>query len=638
MLTRLLTVTFSLALAVSSVASAASETDPLVLKGSVSAVTVYQGQALVTRAVDLAELSGLSEVIVTSLPENVIAASLYAEPGPGVEIRSVRYRVRPMELDVRQEVRELDQQIQDVQDQIAASSRQQQLLQERQQYLGKLEQFTTVTADRELKNGVLNAETLKELTNFNFEQRADIAERGLELVREQRDLQRQLQTLQRKRNTVAAGSAQTLREAVVFVNVGQAAGAAIKLSYLVSNATWSPSYNLRAASERDNVLVEYNASIQQMSGEDWTDVAMTLSTATPSLVAQAPSLDPLVVKLGREQAELVAAQQSAGRNYKQAKQELEQQRKQLAAVRGNAAGLSLSASDERFANSQPASPAEGLGGGGGFAGQQVDGAISGRWAGRQRESADRVLNEVAQKMQILDYNTARIEIKKAAELQRVEGEGVSVSYKLASRMTLPSRSDRQLIQISAHPLEANFYRLATPVLTNSVFEEARAANASDQVLLAGPASTFLGDEFVGRGEVPTVSVGERFSVGLGIDSSLRTNRELIDKQERIQGGNRVVDFTYELTIENFGSEPAKVRLLDRMPTAGEADINITLVKSDEPVSEDRDYQQRGLEDGMLRWDVEVPAGATGVDRFVMKYTMQIEYDKQLSIVGLPVKP
>ncbi len=137
--------------------------------------------------------------------------------------------------------------------------------------------------------------------------------------------------------------------------------------------------------------------------------------------------------------------------------------------------------------------------------------------------------------------------------------------------------------------------------------------------------------------MPTVSVGEQFSVGLGIDSSLRTRRELVDKAERIQGGNRVVDFTYELSIENFGKQPAEVRLLDRMPTAGEADIKITLVRSDLPVSENRDYQQQKMEDGLLRWDVEVPGNATGVDRFVLKYTMQIEYDKQLSIVGLPAK-
>lgn len=602
----------------------------VVLNGKVSAVTVYQGQALVTRTVELEEVGGLAEVVVSGLPNNVLPGSLYAEPGDGVEIRSVRYRVRPMDVDVRDEVRQLDKQMQDVQDRIAAAKRREQLLGEQLQYLNKLEQFTTVSADRELKNGVLNAETLKELTGFNFEERERIAQAQLEVKREQRTLQKELDTLSRKRSNVAAGSSRTLREAVVFVNVGGGANAELKLSYLVTSATWSPSYNVRATDQRDKVLVEYNASIQQMSGEDWTDVDMTLSTATPSLVAQAPSLDPLVIKLGREQREQLAQSESQPQDYKRARLELEQQRKQVAAVRGNA-DINMPAANP-FGDVQQESQMARFAAGG-----AVGGESSRPYSVRDRESADRFLNDISQKMQILDFNTARVEIDKREERPQVEGEGVSVSYKLASRMTLPSRSDRQLIQISAHPLKADFYRLATPVLTSFVFEEARITNSSGQVLLAGPSSTFVGDEFVGRGEVPTVSVGERFSVGLGIDSSLRAGRELVDKQERIQGGNRVVDFTYELTIENFGDEPAKVRLMDRMPTAGEADIKITLVDSDQPVSEDRDYQQNGLDDGMLRWDVEVPAGATGVDRFVLKYTMQIEYDKQLSIVGLPAK-
>lgn len=634
---------FLLLFAAAQSSPAADDLEPKEVTGKVSAVTVYQGQALVTRSIDLTGIAGLSEVVVTNLPENVLPASLYAEPDLGVEIRSVRYRVRPTQRDVRTEVRELDDRIEELNDQLAANARQQQLMGERLEYLQKLEQFSTVTANQELRSGVLNAETLKELTGFNFAQRQEVAETQLKLAREQRDLRQQLETAQRKRSTVAAGSAQALREAVVFVNVAEAEQPSLRLNYLVNNATWSPSYNLRASEDRDQIRVEYNASIQQRSGEDWSDVAMTLSTATPSLVAEAPSLAPLVVKLGRAEPQQVAAADSSGRDYQRTKMELEAQRKQVANVRGSVASRSISGPQGMTAQQAEEVPppgdgpavnqqfAGGFGGGGGGrqAGEQ--------WFAQDRDSADRFLNEIAQKMQILDYNTARIEMKKKDERLKLDGEGVSVSYKLANRMTLPSRSDRQLIQISAHELSADFYRLATPVLTSSVFEEARPVNSSDQVLLAGPASTFLGNEFVGRGEVPTVAIGEQFAVGLGIDSSLRTNRELIDKSERIQGGNRVVEFTYELSIKNFGAEAAQVRLLDRMPTAGQSDIKIELVKSDEPISEERSYQQVDQPEGILRWDVAVPAQATGVDRYTLQYTMQIEYDKQLSIVGLPAK-
>ena len=85
--------------------------------------------------------------------------------------------------------------------------------------------------------------------------------------------------------------------------------------------------------------------------------------------------------------------------------------------------------------------------------------------------------------------------------------------------------------------------------------------------------------------MPTVSIGESFTIGLGIDSSLRAHRELAKKSESIQGGNRVVDFTYQLSIENFGAEAIQVRLMDRLPTAKETEVKLALVSSGQPLEQ-----------------------------------------------------
>src|SRR5438874_10432689 len=72
------------------------------LKGKVDAVTVYRGQALVTRQVEVKAQPGLQEVVVTDLPARVIAGSIYAEADEGVEVRSVLYRERAVDQDVRE--------------------------------------------------------------------------------------------------------------------------------------------------------------------------------------------------------------------------------------------------------------------------------------------------------------------------------------------------------------------------------------------------------------------------------------------------------------------------------------------------------------------------------------------------------
>lgn len=610
--------------------------EPVEIVGRVSAVTVYQGQALVTRDVELPEAQGLLEAVVTNLPENVIPGSLFAEPAGGVQIRSVRFRARPVEEDVRKEVRELDEQIQTVDDQLAAIREERNVLNSRKTYLTQLEQFSAVTSQLELKSGVLNADTLQTLTEFLFAQRDLISKRELELAQDERQRNQDRDLFSRKRDTITAGSSRTVREAVVFINAPERGAARLRLSYLVSNASWSPSYNVRANAARDEVSIEYNASIQQMSGEDWHDVDMTLSTATPSLVAAAPKLEPLVIKLGQlAVAKEEADSLSSSANYALARRQLAQ----LSKLRGYQAvqldAASPGQADDRLSSAElpatAAAPSGAMGGAGGV----------GTWDFSSSQAnlrfTDQTLNRAARDLQLLDFNNSLSEIRAEQKQSRESTEGVSVSYRLANRTSLPSRSDRQLIQIAALPLKGDFYRLATPVLTDFVYDEARLTNSSELVFLAGPVATFLGGEFVGRGDLPTIAVGESFTVGLGIDSSLRAERTLVDKSERIQGGNRVVDFTYELVLENFGDKATKVRLIDRLPTVGEDDIKVTLVKSDVPVSDDSTYQLMSRRNGILRWDVEVPAQAMGANRKVIRYTMQIEYDKQLSIVGMPNK-
>jgi autotransporter-associated beta strand protein len=616
---------------------AKTKEDSNITRGKLDEVTVYRGQALVTRLVEVPGAAGLHEIVVTDLPEHVQPSSIYAESADGVEVRSVLYRIRPVEQDVRDEVRKLDADIRAVQDLMQANAQQSRVLQERNEYLNKLEQFTAPTANVELTKGVLNAETLKALTTFIFDQRQTVATSQLKAQQELRDLNEKLSLLQRQREVLTGGSAKTIREAVVFVNLKEAHGR-MKLRYIVDGASWIPSYNARTDGKA-KITIEYNAAIEQMSGEDWTDVSMTLSTATPSLVAKAPALEPLTIALHAGVPDnMPPGSKGSISAYWSAKKDLDERRKQIeisrslnitgantysgaTTINGGTLVLQGNGGNTLGLNPQAGNPAE----------PQQQAA---QQPMAQTEDFDTNLNDVARESQVLDLvNTARIE--RSGKPSGAPDEGVSVSYQLDGRTSLPSRADRQLIQIAAIPMKAETYRIATPVLTSAVYVQASVVNTGNRVLLAGPISTYVAGQFVGNGDVPTVAIGETFTVGLGIDTSLRAHRELAKKTESIQGGNRVVDFTYQLSVENFGAEPAQVRLFDRMPTAKENEVKLTLVSDKPALSEDPRYQQREHKKGILRWDVKVPAQAIGDKAFTLDYQMQMEYDKQLSIAGMP---
>lgn len=568
--------------------------EPIESRGQIAAVTVYRGQALITRAVDVTANPGLAEVLVTDLPEAVVPASVYAEPGEGLEIRSVRYRIRPVLQDVNDEVRELDNQIRSLDDQLKAAQRRVELLSEHKAYLAKLEAFVAPTATTELTKGVLNADTLKSLTELLLSQRQEVAGEELKLAIQQRDLSAQKDLVARQRATLA-GSSKTVREAVVLVDLKPARAHSMRLRYLVDQASWTPSYTIRADQKKDKVLVEYYAAVQQLSGEDWPEVSMTLSTATPSLVARAPELKPLSIALAPLNQPAQQAQAAAG-NYAIAKRELASKQKDLENLRSrNVAPGASGPADRDF---------------------------------------DRSLNSLAGDMQMLDLLASERIARTPAPAAATGDEGLSVTYTLAAQTSLPSRSDRQQIQIAALSMPAEFYKVATPVLTSYVYDEAGVINDSKLVLLAGPSATYAQGRFVGQGEVPTVSTGERFTIGFGIDSSLRASRELVERSDAIQGGNRVVDLTYRLAVENFGDAPATVRLLERLPKARESEIRITLGEI-KGLSEDPAELQNQKKNGILRWDLTVPAQAIGPNAKGVEYRFRLEHDKQLTIGGLP---
>ena len=52
---------------------------------------------------------------------------------------------------------------------------------------------------------------------------------------------------------------------------------------------------------------------------------------------------------------------------------------------------------------------------------------------------------------------------------------------------------------------------------------------------------------------------------------------------------------------------------------------------EQPLSTDPAYEQGQRKNGLLRWDVTVPAGATGTSAYTLEYKFKLEYDKQMAI-------
>jgi hypothetical protein len=173
-------------------AAPAAAPPPLEIHGTLDAVTVYRGQALVTRLVEVPGPAGLKEVTVTGLPEQILPGSLYAESADTAEVQSVNYSAHPVEKDVRADVKELDDKIRELQDKANGLQQHRALLDSQRDTLAKVNAFTTATSTTDLNRGVLNSDTLQKMVTFDFEQRERILKEQLALDLEIRSLNEQI--------------------------------------------------------------------------------------------------------------------------------------------------------------------------------------------------------------------------------------------------------------------------------------------------------------------------------------------------------------------------------------------------------------------------------------------------------------
>jgi len=82
---------------------------------------------------------------------------------------------------------------------------------------------------------------------------------------------------------------------VVTVNTDKPVKGKLEVGYLVSQAGWTPSYDIRAKDANSPVELNYKAQVYQNTGEEWEKVNLTLSSNNPYVNQQKPELQTMYI-------------------------------------------------------------------------------------------------------------------------------------------------------------------------------------------------------------------------------------------------------------------------------------------------------------------------------------------------------
>ena len=237
-------------------------------------------------------------------------------------------------------------------------------------------------------------------------------------------------------------------------------------------------------------------------------------------------------------------------------------------------------------------------------------------------------NDSAASVQLIELSERLSELRL---MDQDRNDDLSIRYELSTPVTLVSRRDAQMVPVLQHQTTADYYHVAVPILTTSVFREAELVNATDRDLLGGEVNIFLDGEFKGRTDISSVARGRTFTLGFGVDGQIKARRTLVDRREDVQGGNRQLSVSAEVTLDNFKKTPVKLRLRERMPFMEDTtNLRVSIGEMTQPLSKNADYLRYEKPKGILRWDLTVPPGSLDKST-ALRYTYSLEFDKSLTL-------
>ncbi len=264
------------------------------LRTTITAVVIYPDRARVTRSGAATLEVGVQRLEVHELPPTLDPASVRASARGtararllGVDVQRAFYSETPTE-----RVRDLEGQLEALQDEMAALDARLTLLKEERESLRGLARASEAYA-RGLAYGKTTAADQMALLERLRLRAEEVDGALLELGVQRREMERRLAKLQRELEQLHGARGRERYTAVVEVDVQQAGDLTVELVGMVTNAGWTPLYDLRLLEgEQISLEVGYLAQVTQRSGEDWADVALALSTARPALAATIPELKP----------------------------------------------------------------------------------------------------------------------------------------------------------------------------------------------------------------------------------------------------------------------------------------------------------------------------------------------------------
>ncbi len=265
---------------------------------TLTAATVYANRATLTRRAVIDIPAGEHTVIFKNMTPSMMTDSLRAEgeANGNIIMGALTHKMETSIDLVAPREKELNDQILKLMDQIKVLEAEKAAISTKQDFINSLGEQAVMRENESIAEMQLNPESWAAAANTIHSQTSENLKATLALDNQIRDLNEQIQKLRTDMNQLRTGNKTTYTVSLP-IEADRASKLTVDLSYQIPNATWQPLYDARLNTETEELeLIQYGA-VRQNTGEDWSDVKLTLSTAQPQRGATLPPLNAMWVSL-----------------------------------------------------------------------------------------------------------------------------------------------------------------------------------------------------------------------------------------------------------------------------------------------------------------------------------------------------
>lgn len=601
----------------------------LAVDSKIKNVTVFLSGAQISRTATTPLSKGRNELLFKGISPNIDKESIQLSGEGKFTIVSVAHQYNFLEeTNSKEQVKQLMEQSKKYKEQIEDLTIQIDVFKAEEQMLVKNQEIGG-------SNTGVKASDLKESVDFQRLRMTEVKSKILENNRAITKINLEYNKVLKQINELQAKRYDPLSEIVVVVEAFDATKAEFDLSYFVSSAGWTPSYDLKVEQLNQPINLKYKASVFQSTGEDWNNIKLTLSTGDPQLGGEKPTISSWY--LGQLPPYMIKKEKDANKNIRQVSGLVydSNTNEPLIGVTVSVVGTSFGTTtdiDGKYTIAIPIGVSQLTFSYVGYT--DITRNITGNLINVNMIEDAQILEEVVVSASnnlsgMLEGSAPGVfyssKIKKLKSEYKTLGieenyQPTTVSFTIEKNYTILSDGKSNSVEIKDVLIPADYQYYCAPAFDKDAFLTAKIIDWESLNLLEGEANLFFEGTYLGKSLINPMISTDTMEISLGRDKGIQITRvKLKDfSKKQFLGSNRIEQRTWEISVRNNKKQPINLILQDQYPISNRKEISVERIENEGAILDEIE--------GFLTWNLNImPSTEKKVMfKFLVKYPSNLD--------------